>query len=78
MCLLSFIKIEHSDDYTYFTVTTASKEPDLYDSFATIALYMFGGMYGAFAGNIPDNIQVDFVNEAIGNIITSANSKDME
>lgn len=74
----TFTKIEHNDDYTKFTVTTDATELNLNDSFAALAFYMFGGMYGAFSGSTPDNIQVDFVNASTGEVISSSNSKDME
>ena len=42
-----------------------------------MALYMYGGMYGIFAGEKVDNVQVDFVNADSGEIISTGNSKDM-
>ena len=66
-----------NDDYTSFTITTKNAEPDLAESFAVMGLYMYGGMYGIFSGETVDNIHVDFVNADSGEIISSANSKDM-
>lgn len=73
----TFTQIEHNEDYTKFTVITDAAELGLADTISTVVFYMCGGMYGAFSGNTPDNIQVDFVNAATGEIIDSANSKDM-
>ncbi len=69
--------VEANDDYTKFTITTKNAEPDLAESFAVMALYMYGGMYGIFAGEKVDNVQVDFVNADSGEIISTGNSKDM-
>ena len=69
--------VEHNDDYTSFTITTKNAEPDLSESLAVIGMYMFGGMYGIFAGEEVDNVHVDFVNADSGEIISSANSEDM-
>ncbi len=69
--------ITANDDYTKFTVTTKNEQPDLAESFAVMGLYTCGGMYGIFAGEKVDNIHVDFVNDASGEIISSADSKNM-
>lgn len=66
-----------NSDYTSFTITTKNEEPDLSESFAVMGLYMLGGMYGIFSGKTVDNVHVDFVNDASGKIISSADSKDM-
>lgn len=66
-----------NDDFTSFTITTKNTEPDLSESFAVMGLYMCGGMYAIFNGVKVDNIHVDYVNADSGEIISSANSKDM-
>ncbi len=66
-----------NDDFTSFTITTKNAEPDLSESFAVMGLYMCGGMYAIFNGVKVDNIHVDYVNADSGEIISSANSKDM-
>jgi len=68
--------IKANDDFTSFTITTKNEEPDLAESFTVLSLYMYGGMYSIFSGNEVDNIHVDFVNAASGEIISSADSKD--
>lgn len=67
-----------NDDYTSFTITTKNTEPDLAESFAVMGLYMYGGLYGIFAGERVDNVHVDFVNADSGEIISSADSKNMD
>ncbi|MBE5825253.1 MAG: hypothetical protein E7307_01315 [Butyrivibrio sp.] len=73
----NIVSVEANDDYTNFTITTKSTELGLMESMSTLAFYMYGGMYNAFAGNKVDNIHVDFVNEASGQVIQSADSKNM-
>lgn len=68
--------IEANDDFTQFKVTTTSTELSLNESFSVMAFYMQGGYYGAFSGNKPDNIHVDFINTNTGAVISSADSKD--
>lgn len=67
-----------NDDFTKFTVTTSSTELSLAESFSVMAFYMYGGMYNIFNGTPVDNVQVDFVNADSGEVISSANSADME
>lgn len=69
--------ISANDDFTVFTVTTTSTELTLQESFSVIGYYLYGGLYGAFAGEEPANIHVDFVNADTGDIISSADSSDM-
>ena len=69
--------IAANDDYTVFTITTKNEKPDMAESFAVIGLYMYGAMYGVFSGKSPDNIHIDFVNEATGEVTASSDSKDM-
>ena len=73
----SFTKIEPNADFTKFAVTTTSSELNLAESFSVLAFYMYGGMYNIFNGTEVENIAVDFINEATGQIINSANSRDM-
>lgn len=69
--------ISANDDFTVFTVTTTSTELTLEESFSVIGYYIYGGLYGAFAGEEPANIHVEFVNADTGEIISSADSSDM-
>ena len=67
-------EIKANDNYTKFTVVTKNAEPDLGEAFAVLQLYMYGGMYGIFAGEPTDNVEVEFVNADTGEVIDSANS----
>lgn len=69
--------ISANDDFTVFTVTTTSTELTFQESFSVIGYYLYGGMYGAFAGDSRDNIHVDFVNADSGEIISSSDSSEM-
>lgn len=69
--------IKANDNFTSFTITTKNEEPDLAESFTVLSLYMYGGMYAIFSGDEVDNIHVDYVNATSGEIISSADSKDM-
>lgn len=73
----NFTKVEANNDYTVFTITTTSTELDLSESFSVLNFYVQGGLYNAFNGTPVDNIHVDFVNAASGEIISSSNSSDM-
>ena len=73
----SFTKIEPNSDFTKFKVTTTSSELNLAEFFSVLAFYMYGGMYNVFNGTEVENIAVDFINEATGQIMNSANSRDM-
>lgn len=71
-----FVSITPNDDYSVITVVCSSSELDMSEGFATLALYMYGGMYSVFAGTNTDNIRVDFVDQS-GNVFSSANSSEM-
>ena len=47
------------------------------ESFSVMALYMYGGMYAIFNGEDAENIHVDFVNADTGEVISSADSKNL-
>lgn len=73
----TFTKIEPNADFTKFTVTTTASELNIAESFSVMAFYMYGGMYSVFNGTEAENIAVDFVNEATGQVISTANSRDL-
>ena len=58
------------DDYSTLAGYNVYRHP-------LLAFYMYGGMYNVFNGTEVENIAVDFINEATGQIINSANSRDM-
>lgn len=69
--------VEHNDNYTSFTVTTKSEELGFNESFSVLSFYIYGGMYNSFNGTPADNIHVDFINEASGEVIDSFDSENM-
>ncbi len=69
--------ITANDDYTSFTITTKNTEPDMAESFAAMAFYMYGGMYGIFAGQEVENVHIEYVNADTGEVISSSDSKDL-
>lgn len=69
--------IKTNDDFTSFTVTTKSTDLDFSESFSIFAFYIYGGMYNQFNGTPVDNIHVEFINAASGEVISSSDSKDL-
>ena len=69
--------ISANDDFTYFKITTTNSTPNLKESMSVLSMYMYGGMYGVFNGKKADNIHVDFINATSGEVISSADSKNM-
>ena len=69
--------ISANDNYTLFTITTRNEEISLGETLSVLTFYLYGGMYAVFSGEDVDNIHVDFVNEASGEIIDSADSKNL-
>lgn len=74
----SFTDTEANDNYTDFTVKTSATELGLQDSISVMAFYMYGGMYNVFSGENIDNVHVTFVNADTGDVISQADSKDMQ
>ena len=70
--------VEHNDNYTSFAVTTKSEELGFNESFSVLSFYIYGGMYNSFNGTPADNIHVDFINEASGEVIDSFDSENMD
>ena len=73
----NYVSITASDNFTNFKVVSKSSELGLTESISVLGFYMFGGMYNVFNGTTVDNIHIDFVNEATGEVFNSADSKDM-
>ena len=69
--------ITTNENYSYFTVTTKNTEISLAESYTVPTFYTFGGMYSAFSGEDIDNIHIDFINEDSGEVINTADSKDL-
>lgn len=73
----NFTNIEANTNFTSFKITTKSTELDFSESFSVLAFYMYGGLYNSFNGTSIDNIHIDFVNADSGEVIHSADSKDL-
>ena len=73
----NYVSITASDNFTNFKVVSKSSELGITESISVLGFYMFGGMYNVFNGTTVDNIHIDFVNEATGEVFNSADSKDM-
>ena len=67
--------IDHNDDFTVIKVTMNSDTVGLGASFAVLAFYMYGGMYGIVSGHKVDNITVEFY-APDGSLIQTANSSE--
>ncbi len=66
-----------NSDYTSFAITTKNAEPNMNETLSVMIYYMYGGMYAVFNGEKAENIHVDFVNADSGEVISSADSKNM-
>ena len=73
-----FVDVKANEDYTVFTVSISSNELSLNEGFSVIAFYFYGGMYGVYSGETPENIHVDFVNAETGEVVESSDSAEME
>lgn len=71
-------KIEANSDYTQYKVYLSSDKVGVSESMATFGLYIFSGTYHIFNGTEPGNVNIQFINEATGEVIESANSRDMQ
>ena len=73
----TLVGISAQNNYTEFIVTISSNEVGLQESIAALSLYIYGGMYNIFNGTPTDDVSVYFVNQASGEIIQDAHSKDV-
>ena len=63
------MSIEYNDDVTKFDCIMTNNEPNLYESFAVLTLYITGTFYNEFSGADDYDIVVDYINEASGEVI---------
>lgn len=68
--------IKHNKDYSQFDVTLSTEELGLTESFMTMAFYIYGGMYGLFAGQESVDVIVNYFG-ASGDLLETASSADM-
>ena len=73
----SIISVEANDDYSVFKVTLNAEEVGMAESFSVLSFYMLGGMYQLVNGAEDNNVTVQFVNEATGEVIQEANSSEL-
>jgi len=71
------VSVSANDDYTKFTVTMSTDEVGLEASFAVMMFYISSGMYHVFNGTEAENVNVQYVKEATGEILQETNSNDM-
>ena len=64
-------KVEHNDVFSKFDVTLSTDEVGLYDSIASLAFYMYGGMYQIFKGSKGANVVVNYY-DTNGDLIESS------
>lgn len=74
----SIVSVEVNDDFSQYKVVTTNTEISFEEAFSVFGFYMYSGLYYAFDGGELDNVNVQFVNEASGEVIDEANSSDME
>ena len=73
-----FVDVKANEDYTAFTVSVSSNELTLNEEFSVLTFYFYGGLYGVYSGETPENIYVDFVNADTGEVIESSDSAGTE
>ncbi|MBS7528769.1 hypothetical protein KHM83_19055 [Fusibacter paucivorans] len=73
----SIVSIEANDNFTEFVVVTKNETLSLAESFSSMSFYIMGGIYSIFDGEEVDNINVKFINEDSGEIISESNSSEM-
>lgn len=72
----SISKIDYNDNFTEFSVTLNSEQVSFVESFAVLALNIYGGMYHIFNGTNVDNIKTTFY-DLNGSVIEEYNSSEM-
>ena len=72
------VSVEVNDKFTEYIVTTTNEELSFAESFSVLGFYMYSGLYSILEGSEIENINVKFVNEASGEVISESNSSDIE
>lgn len=72
------VSAKANNDYTQFIVTMNTEELGLENAFLPLVFYIYSGMYHAFNGTEPGNVNIQFVSAASGEVIEEYNSDDME
>lgn len=74
----NIVSVEVNNDFSQYKVVTTNTELSLEESFSVLGFYMYSGLYYAFDGGQLDNVNVQFINESSGEVISEANSSDLE
>lgn len=74
----AFVSIEANEDCTEFKAILSTDYVGMVETLSTFALFLYGGMYNAFAGTTVENVTVTFINQATGEVIETYNSAEME
>lgn len=67
-----------NSDYTQYIVALNAEEVSAEYAFLPLGFYLFSGMYHAFNGTQPENINIQFVSAATGEVLEEYNSSEME
>lgn len=67
-----------NSDYTQFVITLDAEEVSAEYAFLPMGFYIFSGMYHAFNGTQPENINIQFVSAKTGEVLEESNSSEME
>ena len=74
----SIRSVEHNEDYSVFTVVTASEEVDAALQYASQELFMYGTLYHFYTGNNVQEIRVVYVSAASGQVLLEQFSGGLE
>lgn len=72
------VSAKANSDYTQFTITMNTEELGLEAAFLPLVFYIYSGMYHAFNGTEPENVNIQFISAKTGEMLEEYNSKDME
>ena len=71
----SYTEIKHNKDFTQFDVTLSGSEPNFYDSFGCLSLYLSGAMYNIFNGTESNDILINLY-DPNGNLVDTYNGQE--
>lgn len=74
----SIVAISVNDDYTEFKIELSTESVGFYETFAVLIFYMYGGLYNVWNGTPAENICVNYISQATGEVIETYNSIDIE
>lgn len=71
----SYTEIKHNKEYTQFDVTLSGTEPNFFDSFGCLSLYLSGAMYNIFNGTETGDILINLY-DSNGNLVDTYNGQE--